>query len=210
MSIVLASTSPRRQDLLGLLGLSFDVVAPRYVEAPRVAHLPADQVLAFALGKAWSCAPAVPDRLVLGSDTVIEVEGTVLGKPSGRGDAERMLHRLAGRTHLIHTAVALVRGGDGMEQSGLETVRVWMKPLSRSAIRAYVRSGEGLGKAGSYAIQGAGGALIDRIEGDYTAAVGLPLRLVARMLTAQGVVVPVDVEALYRTRPYPNWQAFPS
>lgn len=210
MEIILASTSPRRTELFQLLQVPFVVIPPDFSEAVRLGPSPPDQAKAFALAKARSCALRFPDRLVIGSDTLIEVEGEMLGKPGSPAEAERMLRRLAGRSHLIHTAVALVGLTAGVEAQAVETVRVWMKALQDRDLTSYIATGEGLGKAGGYAIQGGGGALIERIAGDYPAAVGLPLRIVADLLRRHGVNLPVSVEDLYRKKPYPNWSRFSS
>lgn len=210
MRVVLASTSPRRRELFALLQVPFEVADPAVEEQPERDQAPADQALRFAARKARSCAERFPDRLVLGSDTLIAVDRAVLGKPADLAEAAMMLRRLSGRVHVIHTAVALLRNTPHLQDLRVETVRVWMKPLSETDVEAYLRTGEGLGKAGAYSIQGRGGALIERIEGDYPAVVGLPLRLVAAMLQRHGVPVPADVETLYRTQPYPNWARFSS
>jgi septum formation protein len=119
-----------------------------------------------------------------------------------------MLRRLGGRDHRIHTAVALCCVARRIEDVAVDTVQVWMKPFGEADIEAYLDSGEWEGKAGAYSIQGRGGSLIGRIEGDFTAAVGLPLRLTAALLAKHGVSLSMDVEQLYRTKPYPNWAAF--
>jgi septum formation protein len=119
-----------------------------------------------------------------------------------------MLRRLRGREHRIYTAVAVCDGARRLEDVAVESVTVWMKPFSDDDLEAYLEGGEWEGKAGAYSIQGRGGEFIERIEGDYTAAVGLPLRLTASLLTKHGLSVPVDVEQLYRAKPFPNWSAF--
>jgi septum formation protein len=139
---------------------------------------------------------------------LIALNGQVMGKPADLVEARSMLQRLRGRTHVIHTAVALWRQSDAVQDAAVETVRVWMRPFGEAELEAYLHTGESLGKAGAYSIQGVGGRFIERIEGDYTAAVGLPLRLVAGLLRKRGLVVPIDVEQLYRDKPYPNWSVF--
>lgn len=208
MRLILASTSPRRKELLALLQVPFEIVAPMCTEraSENVAHGELVQYLARA--KAQSCASRFPDALVLGSDTLIFVDGETLGKPVNAEDARAMLVRLKGRPHVVSTAVALLRESDSFREMALETTRVWMRDLSEADIEDYLRTSEGLGKAGAYAIQGAGGHLIDRIEGDFTAVVGLPLRQVGRLLQLGGVEIPVDVATLYREKPYPNWSRF--
>ena len=208
MRLILASTSSRRQELLGLLQVPFDVVVPAFKENVQPGRSGEEQVKAFARGKAKSCAVHDPEALVLGSDTLIACDGDIMGKPADADEARRMLRRLAGRVHLIYTAISLQREQDRVDDVAIVPVRVWMKPVSEQDITAYVATGESLGKAGSYAIQGKGTHLIERIEGDYPAAVGLPLRVVATMLKKHGIAVPVDVEQLYRTKPYANWRQF--
>ncbi len=210
MHLVLASTSPRRKELLSLLQVRFETAEPAFTEEPR-RDLPAeDQARFFAESKARSCVGRFPDALVLASDTLIAVDGEVLGKPADARDAQAILARLRNREHLIHTAVALLRERDGVRDLAVDTVRVSMQNLTDAQIAAYVRTTEGMGKAGAYAIQGSGANLVAQIEGDFTAVVGLPLNLVAGLLRARGVIIPVDVEALYHQKPYPNWDRFTS
>ena len=208
MRLILASTSPRRKELLALLQIPFEVVAPSFVEQLRSDLSPSEQAGRFASGKARSCLYRFPTDLVLGSDTLISIGAEILGKPRTTEDAGTMLRQLRGQRHVIHTAVAILRQADALEQVALETVQVWMKKASDREINEYVATGESMGKAGAYSIQGAGGRLIDRIEGDYTAAVGLPLRLMADLLRKQGLATPVNIDHLYETRPFPNWARF--
>lgn len=206
--LILASTSPRRKELLALLQLPIEVVEPDFDERIHAEVPPEAQAWTFALGKAQSCAKRHADSLVLGSDTLIAVGETILGKAADRAQANAMLRRLRGRAHRIYTAVALCCDARKIQDVAVETVQVWMKPFSDADLEAYLASGEWRGKAGAYSIQGRGSSLIERIEGDYTAAVGLPLRLTASLLKKHGLSVPVDVEQLYRTKPYPNWATF--
>lgn len=208
MRLVLASTSPRRKELLTLLGLPFEVVAPAFVERT-VPQLAADrQAAEFAAGKAQSCAAQFPEAVIVGSDTLISLDREVLGKPLDLADAETMLRMMAGNTHTIFTAVALVSHDLGFCDVRIATVQVTMKPFDEAVLADYLRTEESLGKAGAYSIQGAGGTLIDRIEGDYTAAVGLPLRMVADLLHRRGMACPVEIDELYARKPYPNWRRF--
>lgn len=196
--------------MLTLLGLPFEVVTPSFVEQV-VPHLAADlQAAEFAAGKARSCAGQFPEAVVLGSDTLISLGTEVLGKPLDLADAEVMLRMMAGRTHTIFTAVALVSHKLGFCDVRIATIQVTMKAFDEAALTGYLRTEESLGKAGAYSIQGAGGMLIDRIEGDYTGAVGLPLRTVADLVYRRGMACPVDIETLYALKPYPNWGRFSS
>jgi septum formation protein len=208
MSLILASTSPRRRELLALLGIPFDVKSPPFEER-LVADRPAiDQVQSFAQGKARSVAIQEPEAIVLGSDTVIELDHGVLGKPADPAEARVMLRRLAGRDHYVCTAVALVCSALGIDVVALSSSVVRMKPFDERAHERYLATGESLGKAGAYSIQGEGGNLVDSIDGDFPTVVGLPLRLVAQLLTQAEVRVPVDLDVLYTVKPYANWVRF--
>lgn len=210
MQLVLASSSPRRQELLALLGLSFEVCPSEFDEHPTVGLSPIEQVRRFAREKARSVACVRPRALVLGSDTVIDLDGQLLGKPVDLADARTMLARLAGRSHQVHTAVALCDRERHIELVEVATAEVWMKADLEQAYERYLASEESLGKAGAYAIQGLGGELVERIAGDYTTVVGLPLRLVAHLLRSAGYPLLVNVEDLYRRQPYANWNRFVS
>ena len=187
MQLVLASTSPRRRELLALLGLFFDVCAPTFEEYPLPGLPPRDQVMYFALEKARSVAHVRPHDLVLGSDTVIELDGKLLGKPVDLADARSMLMRLAGRAHHVHTAVALCGKERSIESGEVATATVRMKLDINHAIERYLATQESLGKAGAYSIQGTGGDLVEQIDGDYTAVVGLPVKMVAGLLLSVGL-----------------------
>ena len=208
MQLVLASTSPRRRELLALLGLSFDIGSPTFEEQPMAGLSPLEQVTRFALEKSRSVAHARPQDLVLGSDTLIEMDGRLLGKPSDLREARAILTRLAGRSHHVHTAVVLCNQMRGIESIEVATATVRMKAGIDQVIERYLATQESLGKAGAYSIQGLGVDLIEHIDGDYTAVVGLPVKVAARLLLSVGFPVPQDVEALYRRKPYPNWSRF--
>lgn len=208
MQLILASSSPRRQELLALLGLSFHVIPPNVHEYPMPEVTPIEQVKRFALEKARAVAAQQLDGLVVGSDTVIELDGQLMGKPVDLQDARSMLARLAGLSHYVHTAVALCNRERDIELIEVDTAKVEMKPNHENLYDGYLASQESLGKAGAYAIQGRGGDLVDRVDGDYTTVVGLPLALVARLLWTAGYPVPVHVEELYQRRPYANWNCF--
>lgn len=208
MSLVLASTSPRRCELLALLGIPFDVKNPSYEERLVVDRAAIEQVQSFAQGKAQSVARQEPEAIVLGGDTVIELDHDILGKPADLADARAMLRRLAGRDHHVHTAVSLVCVARGIDVMVLSTAVVRMKPFDERVHEDYLTTRESLGKAGAYSIQGEGGDLIDSIVGDFPTVVGLPLRLVAQLLAQAGVRVPVDLDELYAIKSYPNWARF--
>ena len=208
MPIILASTSPRRRELLALLGIPFDVKSPTFEERLVADRLAVEQVQFFARGKAQSVASQEPEAIVLGSDTVIELDHDVIGKPVDLTDARAMLRRLAGRDHRVRTAVAVVCSARVIDTVALSTTVVRMKPFDELAHERYLAIGESLGKAGAYSIQGEGGSLIDSIDGDFPNVVGLPLRLVAQLLMQIGVSMPVDLDELYAMKPYPNWTRF--
>ncbi|MFO0700034.1 MAG: Maf family protein [Nitrospira sp.] len=208
MQLILASSSPRRHELLALLGLAFEVYPSDFHEHQLAGLSPLEQVKYFALEKARSVAKVHPQAYVLGSDTVIDLDGHTLGKPRDLIDARAMLSRLAGRVHHVHTAVALMNHEQHNEAVEVSTAVVRMKAEVGDVYERYLASGESLGKAGSYAIQGLGGDLVEHIDGDYTAVVGLPLKLVACLLQSVGYPIRVDVEELYRRKPYANWSRF--
>ncbi len=208
MQLVLASSSPRRRELLALLGLTFAVCPSDFHEQPTAVLSPFELVRHFALEKARSVSRERTDDLVLGSDTVIELDGVFLGKPRDLVDARTMLARLAGRSHLVHTAVAVCHWEQGIDSVEVATATVRMKADDGQIYERYLATGESLDKAGAYAIQGFGGDLVVGIEGDYTTVVGLPLRLVAKLLNLVGCPIPVNVEELYQRMPYANWNRF--
>ena len=208
MPIILASTSPRRRELLALLGIPFNVKHPSFDERLEVNRPAIEQVRSFARGKAQSVASQEPEAIVLGSDTVIELDHDVIGKPVDLTDARAMLRRLAGRDHRVHTAVAVVCSARVIDTVAMSTTVVRMKPFDELAHERYLAIGESFGKAGAYSIQGVGGNLIDSIDGDFPNVVGLPLRLVAQLLMQIDVSVPVDLDELYAMKPYANWARF--
>ncbi len=186
--LVLASQSPRRRQLLEQIGVHFVADASQAENEAEVAHLPPPaQVESLALSKAREVAARHPGQLVLGADTVVVVDNQVLNKPTGPQDAAHMMARLAGRSHLVVTGVALL--GQGRELVAHETTTVWMRTMTRGQIERYVATGEPLDKAGGYGIQGRAGALVERIEGCYYNVVGLPLARVVRMLAELGLEV---------------------
>lgn len=137
----------------------------------------------LARRKAQAIARGRATGTVLGADTVIERDGVLLGKPADAGDARAMLRSLSGRGHLVHTGVAVVRAGGGPERDGVATTKVVFRPLGDDEIEAYVTSGEPFGKAGAYAIQGGAERFVVRVDGDLDNVVGLPMRLVDRLLS---------------------------
>jgi len=186
--LILASTSPRRRELLGLLGLPFDIVASRYDEAslPPDGLTPPEYVTRLARGKATEVAARTEgDALVLGADTTVVLDGAYLNKPADAEDAVRMLRRLAGRTHQVYTGLCLIpvrAGAVGKAATDYAVTDVTFDSITDETIAAYVATGEPLDKAGAYGIQGQALSFIPGINGDYFNVVGLPLEYIRRML----------------------------
>jgi len=208
MRLILASTSPRRREILALLGVPFDVIAPEFDE--RVSpHLSIEEeVLAFAVGKARSVGSKNSHSLVIGSDTMISLGGDKIGKPADRDDAARILRALAAKTHEIYTSVAILDGCGGPGMQTVEQVSVAMRPYTEKEIERYLCCDESDDKAGAYSIQGQGASLIKSMTGDYLAAVGMPLKSIADYLKSRQVAVLLDVERFYADKAYLNWRMF--
>jgi septum formation protein len=209
MQLILASTSPRRRELLSLLNIPFDVRSPLCEEVVPPNRSPADLVAEFSRAKADSIAAQEPQSLIVASDTLIEYDGVGLGKPRDLLEARAMLRQLAGRTHLVRTAVTALCRDRHFEKTEISTAKVWMKPLDERVLERYLATEDSIGKAGAYSIQGPGAELIERLEGDFTTVVGFPLRVVAGLLARGGMSVPVDVESVYVSKPYGAWAHFP-
>jgi septum formation protein len=171
--VILASASPRRRELLALVGIPHVVVPANIDESYRDGEEAAEHAERLAREKATAIVSKNPDAIVIAADTIVLIEGLVLGKPRDEADAERMLAMLSGQTHVVLTAVAVARGE--RMRSGVESVRVTFRPLTRARIRAYIATREPMDKAGSYGIQGYGATLVERIDGDYFAVMGLAL-----------------------------------
>ncbi len=208
MKIILASTSPRRRELLALLGISFDIIPPTCEEILSPHLTPSEQAKQFSIDKAESIAIQHPHHLVLGSDTLIEIGGTLLGKPENIKEAEIMLRQLRDRCHQVHTGLALIQKAADLLVALVETAHVWIKPFDEVELGNYLNTEESLGKAGGYSIQGQGAKLIEKIEGDYPTIVGLPLWRVAKLLEEQGVGLANSIEEIYKLKPYANWKEF--
>jgi len=174
----LASTSPQRRAILEQLRIPFEVVAPTYVEHDPPGLAPPELVRAHAEGKARSVH--TEGQITLGVDTAVFLDGRVYGKPAGRGEAERMLLELSGRTHTVVSGLCLL--GPGFELVEHEPTEVAFRVLAPEMLSTYLESGEWEGRAGGYAIQGLGGRLVERIEGDYLNVVGLPAALLVSLL----------------------------
>ncbi len=170
------------------MGIPFRVVPSRAEEIPRDGEPPAAFVRRAALDKAEEVAARHPSDFVLSADTIVVADGTILGKPADRREARRMLSLLAGRDHVVHTAVCLRRAASGYLDEARETTRVRFRALAKEEIEAYARTGECDDKAGAYAAQGAGSLLIERISGSFTNVVGLPMTRTLEMLVRAGLV----------------------
>jgi len=183
--LVLASSSPRRRQLLELIGLPFRVDPADVDEAPRAGEKPA----AFARRAAWEKAIVValrcPGAPVLGADTVVEIDGRILGKPGSETEAEEMLRTLSGRDHLVHTALTMANKGSTEEL--LDTATVSIIPLTDSTICWYVETGEPMDKAGAYAIQGLGGLMVAAVDGSPHTVVGLPIHRLPELFEAHNL-----------------------
>jgi septum formation protein len=186
--LVLASTSPRRRELLAGAGFRFQVASPDVDESALAGESPESLARRLALAKAHAVAPRAPrDACVLGADTVVVIDRVLLGKPRDRAEAVEMLLRLAGRTHRVLTGFALVVAGLAREESGVEESLVRMHAVDRATAESYAATGEPLDKAGAYAAQGAGGRFVAEIRGSRTNVIGLPLEALAPRLAALGV-----------------------
>jgi septum formation protein len=191
MRLILASASPRRADLLRAAGIEVDVQPADVDESIRPAESPGDYVCRVALAKARTISEGVPERLVLGADTTVVVDGEILGKPGDADDARRMLRLLSGRPHVVMTGVALLgRNGKGaVADTAVESTTVEFASLSDREIDWYVATDEPMGKAGAYAIQGLASRFVTRVQGSYSNVVGLPVALVYEMCTKAGLLL---------------------
>ena len=180
MRLILASASPRRRELLTQIGFAFDVIPAHIDETRRASEDPAVYVQRLALEKAQTIHTLHPGAFVLGADTTVEIDGYALEKPANRAGAERMLRTLSGRTHHVHTGIALLSPHD--QRTHLETTCVTFGTVDEAELRRYLDSGEPYDKAGAYGIQGYAARWIPRIDGDYFNVMGLPLAATVRLL----------------------------
>jgi septum formation protein len=184
--LILASSSPRRQELIRSLGLPVRIIPSDADETVADELPPASVVETLARRKAAAVADALPpgerSGLVIGSDTIVVLNGRILGKPSDEADAARMLSVLQGRDHEVYSGVCVIHAESGKCVTSHRATRVWMKGLDQERIHRYIATGEPMDKAGSYAIQGIGATIVERIEGDYFNVVGLPLSLLSDLL----------------------------
>ena len=183
--IILASQSPRRRELLALIGIPHEVRPADLDETVLPGEVPVAHVERLARAKAEAIALREHGAVVIGSDTIVVLDGDILGKPNEASEAAATLRRLSGRTHTVHTAVAVAR--DGLTVSGVESVEVTFRPLTDAQIEAYIRTGEPMDKAGAYGIQGYGAVIVERVHGDYFAVMGLALGRLVGLLEQVGV-----------------------
>ena len=198
---MLASASPRRREFLRLLGLDFELVRPAGAEPqPQVGENPADYALRAARAKSLAAAKARPDAFVLGADTVVALEGEILGKPRDKRHALDMLLRLSGKSHEVISACCCC-APDGTTRYTAGNARVHFAPWPQEVLAAYAATDEVLDKAGAYAVQGQGAFLAQRIEGSVSAVVGLPMPQLTSLLLELGVIRAHDAPPLL-SRPH--------
>lgn len=181
--IILASGSPRRKELMALLPWAFEVFVKEVDERLDDSLTMQENMIRLALKKAKASMATHPHQWVIGADTMVVLDGEMLGKPRGSEDAAHMLRKLSGRQHQVITSVGIVCGSKGIEEAFCEETKVTMQPLTEQEIQDYIATGEPLDKAGSYAIQGIGARFIEGIQGDYFNVVGLPVHRLYRVLS---------------------------
>ncbi|MCR8629596.1 Maf family protein [Paenibacillus radicis (ex Xue et al. 2023)] len=192
--LILASSSPRRQELIRTLQLPYEIRVSDVNEDTEPGLTPAEIVEQLSGRKAAAVCEMYKSELskecvVIGSDTIVVLDGQVLGKPKDRQDASRMLNALQGREHQVFSGVACLDLSSGTQLVDHQVTSVYMKPLSDEQIERYILTGEPMDKAGSYAIQGLGATIVERIEGDYFNVVGLPMSLLSDLLKRLGIAV---------------------
>lgn len=186
-SIILASSSPRRKELLAGLGLEFTVISSDVSEEVENNCSPEEMVKLLAQRKAEAVARQIDQGLVIGADTIVVLEGEVLGKPRDKIDAFSMLTRLQGREHKVYSGISIVDAKTNEYETGFQSTTVRMRSLNDLEVTQYIATDEPMDKAGAYAIQGLGATLVEGINGDYFTVVGLPLALTAKYLRNFGV-----------------------
>jgi len=182
LKLILASRSPRRQELLSRLGYEFGVAEPGIEESQIPGEKPAAHVLRLALEKARRIASSFPSELVIGADTIVVLDEIILGKPSSPDEAVNMLKSLSGREHVVYTGLSMILLDGKIENSDYDATKVIFNNLDDRDIFRYVESGEPMDKAGAYGIQGMGSFLVDHYEGEFDTVIGFPTKLFARML----------------------------
>ncbi len=186
MGLILASASPRRRELMALAGLEFRVCVSDCDESVPDCLSPGEAAVDTARRKAFAVADRFPEDTVIGADTIVVIDGAILGKPKDGRDAASMLRRLSGRTHSVYTGVCVVSGGEA--HSFCEKTDVTFYRLTEDEINGYIATGEPADKAGAYGIQGKGSLLVKSISGDYFNVVGLPISVLVRLLIEIGCI----------------------
>lgn len=187
--LILASTSPRRKRLLKQLGIDFTIVPSHVIEKMNPRYKPARQAEELSLQKAQAVAEKFPDAIIIGSDTLIAFGDEVIGKPKDEKEAKMRLRKFSGHSHSIITGLTLIDTGQKKTITKSVETKVWFRHLSSQEIASYIQKEKPFDKAGAYAIQDRGAVFIEKIEGDYFSAVGLPLFLLANELKKLGVSV---------------------
>ncbi|MFX0558986.1 nucleoside triphosphate pyrophosphatase [Tepidibacillus infernus] len=191
--IILASSSPRRREILELIGISFLVHPSDVDEGYNESNSPEDIVKQLATRKAMDIASYYQEGIIIGADTIVVLDGQILGKPKDEEDAFQMLNRLQGRSHQVFSGVAVVDAKTREVKASYQMTKVYMDPLSEEEIRLYIATKEPMDKAGSYGIQGFGAIFIEKIEGDYFNVVGLPVALLSTLLKDFGIQILKDM-----------------
>ena len=184
---ILASSSPRRRELLGSIGVDFEVIPSHIPEERGEGETPEEYVARLSREKAHAIAAKHPDRWIIAADTTVALDDLVLEKPIDPEDAKRMLKTIAGKTHVVYTGVTLLNVAKQWQETRVAESEVRMLPLDARDIDWYVATGEPLDKAGAYAVQGIGAMFIDSIHGSYTNVVGLPLATLFQMMRKAGI-----------------------
>jgi septum formation protein len=187
MRFILASSSPRRRELLASIGIEFDIVPSHIPEERENGEAPEEYVARLSREKAAAIGAQHPSRWIIAADTTVLLGDQLLEKPRDERDAERMLSLIAGRTHVVYTGVTLQNLDSDYHDTRVAETEVRMLPLSKQDVRWYVRTKEPMDKAGAYAVQGIGSMFIDSVHGSYTNVVGLPLAMLFQMLRKAGV-----------------------
>ena len=190
--LILASSSPRRRLLLGDLGLTFEIITADVDERPLSRETPPGFVSRISMEKCMNVSSVCRDGTILGADTVVVLDGEILGKPADRESAKAMLKRLSGRWHEVWTGFCIFNRGQAVTVQRAVKTDVLFSRLTDKVCDAYVKTGEPMDKAGAYGIQGVGGVLVKRIRGSYTNVVGLPLAEVIKELESLCVITPAD------------------
>ncbi|MCL2146315.1 MAG: Maf family protein [Synergistaceae bacterium] len=185
MKVILASASPRRKDLLSLIGCIFETYSPNVDETIMESETPESVCRRLSVLKAESASKLFAGDLIIAADTLVVIDNEIFGKPSGADEARLMLNMLSGREHKVITGLTIIYGDKITTET--ETTSVWFRYLSEDDIKSYISTGEYHGKAGAYAIQGYASLFIERIDGDYFNVVGLPLQRLSRMLEKIGI-----------------------